>query len=202
MYMYFFLEFGKANNIHSCNTELSLISIPLMFSHQIMQYFQNMSTLGHFIKKKCGMVSMLYINISKSLGILNTLKRILPEEIEVMLYNFMIASHIHYYIIAWGYEFKRITKLHKLALRIISISKYNAHTSPIFKRLKLLKIEDIIKLNKMKFLYKYENRNLLCFFKKKLALFSACIMKYTTSTQEETMMYSLLKQTTNMQTHV
>ncbi len=51
-------------------------------------------------------------------------------------------------------------------MHIINISKYNAHTSPTFKRLKLLKIEDI-KLCEMKFYYKYENGNLPGFFKKK-----------------------------------
>ncbi len=95
-----------------------------------------------------------------------------------MLYNSMIASHINYCILAWGYEFKWITKLQKKAMRIISVSKYKAHTSPIFKRLKLLKIEDIIKLNEMKFYYQYENGNLPDFLKK--------------------IMYSLLEQTTNM----
>ncbi len=40
---------------------------------------------------------------------------------------------------------------------MISISKYNAHTEPIFKELNLLKINDIIKLNDLKFYFKYEN---------------------------------------------
>ncbi len=35
-------------------------------------------------------------------------------------------------------------------------SKYNAHTDPIFKKEKLLKLRDIIKLQELKFYYKYK----------------------------------------------
>ncbi len=50
-------------------------------------------------------------------------------------------------------------------IRIISISKY-AHTEPLFKNLKLLKVEDIPKLNELKFYYKFENELLPNYFKK------------------------------------
>ena len=37
--------------------------------------------------------------------------------------------------------------------RMLSASKYNAHTEPLFKNLKLLKIEHILKLHELKFCY-------------------------------------------------
>ncbi len=49
-------------------------------------------------------------------------------------------------------------------IRIINISKYNDHTEPIFKKLKLLKIEDIMKLNEVKFYYKLQNEKLPAYF--------------------------------------
>ena len=49
-------------------------------------------------------------------------------------------------------------------MRIISCSKYNAHTDPIFKSLKLLKVEDIFKINLLKFLYKFEKNTLPDYF--------------------------------------
>ncbi len=39
----------------------------------------------------------------------------------------------------------------------MSRSKYNAHTEPIFKKLKLLKNEDILKLQELKLYYKNKN---------------------------------------------
>ncbi len=35
------------------------------------------------------------------------------------------------------------------------VSKYNAHTEPLFKLNELLKLEDILKLQELKFYYKY-----------------------------------------------
>ncbi len=48
----------------------------------------------------------------------------------------------------------------KNILRIICISKYNAHTEPLFKSLNLLKVSDILQLQLLKFYYKYKNRTL------------------------------------------
>ena len=45
-------------------------------------------------------------------------------------------------------------------MRIITCSKYNAHTEPIFKKLNILKVNDIYKLTAIKFYYKFKN-NLL-----------------------------------------
>ena len=49
-------------------------------------------------------------------------------------------------------------------MRIITCSKYNSHTSPIFKSLNILKIEDIFKINLLKFLYKFQNNLLPKYF--------------------------------------
>ena len=46
-------------------------------------------------------------------------------------------------------------KLQKWALRAITCSKYNAHADPLFNQLNILKINDIYKLNALKFYYKY-----------------------------------------------
>ncbi len=55
---------------------------------------------------------------------------------------------------------ERIVKLQKKIVRITSLSKYNAHTEPIFKLLKLLKVKDILKLHELKFYFKYKNNKL------------------------------------------
>ena len=54
---------------------------------------------------------------SKTIGILNTLKHVLPFDIEVLLYNTLILSHINYCIMIWGYQ--------EEVVRIITLNKYN-----------------------------------------------------------------------------
>ncbi len=47
-----------------------------------------------------------------------------------------------FYILACGYKCDRIVKLWKINSGILSLSKYNAHTEPILKRLRLLNVSD------------------------------------------------------------
>ena len=79
------------------------------------------------------------------------------------MYNALILPHINYGLLLWGHQAHRIFKLQKKAIRIISLSKYNAHTSPIFKRLQLLKLDDIYKIQQLKCYYKLIN-NLLPYY--------------------------------------
>ena len=63
-------------------------------------------------------------------------------------------SHITYGILVWGNHAARIAQLQKKVIRIITNSRYNAHTSPLFKSLNCLKFEDLYKLNVLKFYFK------------------------------------------------
>ena len=71
------------------------------------------------------------------LGIVNRLNRILPLNIKIILYNSFMLPHLNYGITLWGFKCERILKLQKTAARILSAGKYNAHTEPLFKNLKL-----------------------------------------------------------------
>ena len=50
----------------------------------------------------------------------------------------------------------RLDKLQKRAVRIITRSKYNSHTDPLFRKLNLLKAKDLFELNVLKLFYKYK----------------------------------------------
>ncbi|MFV2016881.1 MAG: hypothetical protein ACC656_15730, partial [Candidatus Heimdallarchaeota archaeon] len=75
--------------------------------------------------------------------ILNKIKYYISTKVKLMLYNALVLPHINYCLLAWGYEHQRITKLQKKIVRLITGSKYNAHTEPLFKSIKILKIEHI-----------------------------------------------------------
>ena len=95
--------------------------------------------------------------ISRNIGIINSMKHFLPIGTKTLIYNSLIVSHINYGLMLWGYSCGRIEKLQKKVVRIISLSKYNAHTEPILKHLKLLKISDILKLQTLKLYYKFKH---------------------------------------------
>ena len=56
-------------------------------------------------------------------------------------------------------------KVTKTALRIKSNSKYNTHIEPLFKELRLLKVNDIFDVQCLKFWYKFVNKKLPNYFK-------------------------------------
>ena len=98
--------------------------------------------------------------IAKTIGVLNRLKRHVPIYVLRMLYNALILPHIQYSILCWGYKGNRVIKLQRRAIRVITRSKYNAHTDPLFKTLNLLKFEDILKINGLRIYYKLVNGTL------------------------------------------
>jgi hypothetical protein len=102
--------------------------------------------------------------ISKVIGILNRLKRYIPRDTLVTIYNTLISPHINYGILAWGHQCKSIIKLQKRAMRTITCSKYNAHTEPIFKQLGILKVDDLRHLSELKFYFKLANGTLPEYF--------------------------------------
>ena len=69
--------------------------------------------------------------------------------------------HLNYGILVCGHNLNRLLMVQKRAVRIIS---YIAHTEPIFKKLNLLKLEDIFKLHQLKFYCKNTNMLLLSYF--------------------------------------
>ena len=80
------------------------------------------------------------------------------------MYNYFILSSLNYAILVWGYNTDRLFKLQKRSVRVISKSKFNAHTDPLFQNLHILKIEDLHKLNVLKFYYKLIHKNIPQYF--------------------------------------
>ena len=65
---------------------------------------------------------------------------------------------------AWGYSSGRIFSLQKKAVCIISKLSFNARTDPLFKQLKILKLQDIFKLKALKFYFRYKNNEVPNYF--------------------------------------
>ncbi len=96
------------------------------------------------------------------MGILNRLKHFLPIQTKILIYNSLVLSHLNFGVLLWGYKCEKVFKLQKTIVRILSLSKYNAHTDVLLKKMKLLKINDILKLQQLKLYYKYKNYQTIC----------------------------------------
>ena len=80
----------------------------------------------------------------------------------------------------WGFNTDRLSKLQKRAIRIINNAKYNAHTDPLFKNSKILKLKDMFSLACLKFIYKYFERSLPFHFNNIMLIEQASIHSYGT----------------------
>ena len=99
-------------------------------------------------------VNVISNKISRISGLLNRLKYYLPTNTKLHIYNSLVLPHCYCGFLAWDFECNRIYELQKSSVRSIRNSKYNAHTDPLFKQLKLLKVEDIFTIQQYKF-YQY-----------------------------------------------
>ena len=81
---------------------------------------------------------------------MNRLKRYFSRSAVTLMYCFLILPHLQFAITLSGFEWERMSKLQKRAIRIMTNNKYSAHTDPLFKSLKLLKIKDTSDLQCMK----------------------------------------------------
>ena len=103
--------------------------------------------------------------ISRTLGVMNRLKRYLPISAMKLMYDSLILSHLQFGITNWSFEWDRTSKLQKRAHRIMTNNKYNAHTEPLFKHLHLLKVNDIFDVQCLKFWYKFVHKKLPNYFR-------------------------------------
>ena len=115
-------------------------------------------------KKHINYISM---KIARSIGILYRLRNVSPESVSITIYNTLILPHFYYCLLLWwpvGKENHSLHLLQKKTLRIITNSDYLAHTEPICKRLRIMKISDMFSVAIWKFYYKLMNNKLPEYF--------------------------------------
>jgi hypothetical protein len=104
-------------------------------------------------------ISSVCAKISKSLYCLNRIKNFVTPSAMKMLYFAMVHTHIVYCLNV--YSCANTTTLNPLkikqkeAVRVISNSGYRDHTGPLFKRLAILPLVDLIKYSQLKFMHNF-----------------------------------------------
>ena len=92
-------------------------------------------------------ISKLQTILSRNVGIMSRLKYFLDSKQLLLIYNSLFLSHVNYCCLIYSNTYPSylngLVKLQKRALRLIDKQPRLAHTAPIFKKLKLLRIKDI-----------------------------------------------------------
>jgi hypothetical protein len=132
-----------------------------------LEYVDNFCFLGIILDVNLswkGHVDSISKKLAKIIGIMTKLKHFLPQPTLKIMYDSLIGSHLNYGIKCWGFNCKSLEKLQKKAVQVIANSKYNAHSEPLFKKLGILSIKDILKKKMYKFYFKLSNLNLPNYF--------------------------------------
>jgi hypothetical protein len=134
----------------------------IQINSQQIQQMQNVKFLGVFLDDNMNWKTHLNkksLQIARVNSVLCRLRYQLPPHTLKLIYETLILPHIQYAITSWGNVqnaiIKRMKTLQKKSIRLITNSKYNSHTSPLFKELKLLTLDDIFQLNCCKIYHKY-----------------------------------------------
>ena len=152
---------------HTINTKFTFVP-KLVINSITLERVENFNFLGLTINENLSWkphMDKIANKISKSGGVINRMKHFLPTSILRMIYCSTIQSNLMYSLLVWGYDCNRLVKIQKKIIRNICCEKFNAHTEPLLKKLKLLKIGDLRVLNTLKFYYKFKKETVPEYFK-------------------------------------
>ena len=159
-----FMIFAAGNHsIHKyneINQDIKINNIPIDRVHST-------KFLGVYIDSKLNWSEHIkYIRgkLSKSIGIICKARTLLNRSTLVTLYNSFVLPYISYCIEVWGNTFDKyvlpLFRLQKRVITLITFSCYIAHTSDLFKDMKILTLSKLYILKVHIFMYKFENNTL------------------------------------------
>ena len=107
-------------------------------------------------------IQKLTLKVKRNKYLLNNGKQLMDQSTKRLVYYSHIASHIHYGILLWGNNASKeqLNKLQKLQTKCLELIQENKTNTNLNKTLGILSIEDMIKLENMKFGYKLVHRML------------------------------------------
>ena len=109
-------------------------------------------------------IKKIAAKLSSALFFIRRSKYLLTDSALKTLYFSLFHCHLEYAILAWGSAkpgiLQQIVKKQKNAIRLIAKAPYNAHTEPLFKKLGILRFEDLLTFSKLKFMHSFSNKKL------------------------------------------
>ena len=109
-------------------------------------------------------ISSCHKKVSSGVYALNTAKNYLSRTGLRSLYYSLVHSYLTYGVMLWGSahqkHLKRLITLQKRSMRIITGSKYNEHSDPLFKSLHIPKLDDLLNIQMCKTIHAFLNGEL------------------------------------------
>jgi len=101
-------------------------------------------------------IQQLLTKLNQAIYLLRTVKNFLPKESIRLLYYSLFHCHLNYACEIWSSAsdtlLNQIFKKQKIAIRLITNTRYNAHSTPLFKTEGILPLNLLIQFNKANFM--------------------------------------------------
>lgn len=117
-----------------------------MLNNSIIEFSSTAKSLGivfHEHMKWDYHTELLY-KLCKVLGVLRKCQGLLPVPQKLLIFNALFTSHLHYCNLIWcngtNQSISNLIILQKKALRSVANLPFNAHTSQIFVKYKIIKL--------------------------------------------------------------
>ena len=161
------LNAAKSQYVLFKNNRLIENNYQILMNNEIIKQTKTAKFLGITIDE--GMTWQEHIHsckkrASSGLYALNSAKKILSESNLKILYHSLIHPHLMYGLMLWGSACKKylhpINIIQKKAVRTITHSVYNEHTIGLFRKLNIVKLDDLYDLEIGKFMYLFATSGL------------------------------------------
>ena len=107
-------------------------------------------------------IEIIAKKISRARDILSKLRYYAFKKTLTSIYYSLFQSYVLYGSTVWSFMSQKNTKenfvLQKKCMKLLTFSDYSEHGSPIFKSLKVLKLQDIIQFTILKAIYFYTSK--------------------------------------------
>lgn len=107
--------------------------------------------------------------VSRGIGILSKISHFVNTKILKQLYYTLIFPFLTYGILVWGNTYisnlRPLIVLQKKAVRVITFSDFLAHSSPLFRKMGILKLVDLVYFNNAVLMHDYFTSKLPCVFR-------------------------------------
>ena len=147
------------------------INFELKLNNKNLKQEESLKYLGIFIDSNLSWkphIKYISKKIKRNVGVLSKLRYYVDTDILVNLYYALVYPYLIYGILTWGNTYattlQPIFILQKKVVRLITFSAFDAHSSPLFKRLNIMKLHDLVDYCTAVFMYKFKNNILPIIF--------------------------------------
>ena len=158
------LNVGKSKLLYFTNNERNVLKdIEIKINNQILAEVSDAKYLGVYIDNKLQWnthINNIKLRLSKGVSILSKIRHFVPKSVLRSLYFTFINSHIDYNLLNWGTapsaNIEQISRKTRKAIRIVSFKSHEEETTPLFKQLSILPLEETLQLKQAKYMWKLQ----------------------------------------------